>query len=178
MAISGISNAAQIQASGAVGQPSWQTRMQQMLGPVAQLFGMTTSQLEQSLQSGQSLSDIATSKGVSQADLLSAIKAGMQQGRPAGAPSLSDAQLTNLATGIANRHHHDHDVASSSASSAAATSGSATSSPSALAAVEQDLQQLLQDLGTALSTANTNGAGSSDTALGTMPAQTTVDQLL
>ena len=108
MTISGISNATQIQPNAAAAQSNWQTRMQQMLAPVAQLFGMTTSQLEQSIQSGQSLSDIATSKGVSQPDLLNTIKAGLQQDQPSGAPSLSDTQLTNLANGVANRHHHHH----------------------------------------------------------------------
>ena len=49
--------------------------------------------------------------------------------------------------------------------------------------MSKPLEQLLQNLGAALSTADTNVtgsnyAGSSDTALGPMPAQTTVDQLL
>ena len=182
MTISGISNATQIQPNAAADQSNWQTRMQQMLAPVAQLFGMTTSQLEQSIQSGQSLSDIATSKGVSQTDLLNTIKAGLQQNQPSGAPSLSDTQLTNLANGIASRHHHHHAGGAANTASQAATSTSTTSSTSALAAVEQDLQQLLQDLGTALSTDNSGragvtGAATSDATLATVLGGTTDQQL-
>jgi hypothetical protein len=107
MTVSGIGSVSQTLASASVDQ-SRQVRMSDTLGPVAQLFGMTTDQLQQALQSGQSLSDIASSKGVSPTDLLSAIKQGIQQAQPNGAPPLSDNQLTNIANRVANHHHHHH----------------------------------------------------------------------
>jgi lambda repressor-like predicted transcriptional regulator len=64
----------------------------------AQLLGTTTSDLATSLQNGQSLSSIATSKGVSQTDLINAMSTAL-----AGADSnLSAAQATQLATSMVN----------------------------------------------------------------------------
>jgi uncharacterized protein YidB (DUF937 family) len=64
----------------------------------AQTLGTTTSDLATSLQNGQSLSSIATSKGVSQTDLINAMSTAL-----AGADSnLSAAQATQLATSIVN----------------------------------------------------------------------------
>ena len=64
----------------------------------AQTLGMTTSDLTASLQNGQSLSSIATSKGVSQTDLINAMSTAL-----AGADSnLSAAQATQLATAMVN----------------------------------------------------------------------------
>jgi uncharacterized protein YidB (DUF937 family) len=65
----------------------------------AQLLGTTTSDLATSLQNGQSLSSIATSKGVGQTDLINAMSTAL-----AGADSnLSAAQATQLATSMVNR---------------------------------------------------------------------------
>jgi hypothetical protein len=164
MTVSGIGSTSQALANTAIDPNSWQTRMQQTLGPVAQLFGMSTSQLEQALQSGESLNDIASSAGVSQTDLTNAIKAGIQQAQPAGAAPLSDTQLTNLANRIAGHHHHHHGGGAPSATA----SPSSTSSTNPLAAVEQDLDQLLTDLSTALAgngstPASTAGGGTTPT---------------
>jgi len=64
----------------------------------AQLLGTTANDLATSLQSGQSLSSIATSKGVSQTDLINAMSTAL-----AGADSnLSAAQATQLATSMVN----------------------------------------------------------------------------
>jgi uncharacterized protein YidB (DUF937 family) len=64
----------------------------------AQLLGTTTSDLATSLQNGQSLSSIATSKGVNQSDLINAMSTAL-----AGAdPNLSAAQATQLATSMVN----------------------------------------------------------------------------
>jgi hypothetical protein len=64
---------------------------------VAKLLGTTTSDLATSMQSGQSLTSIASSKGVSQKDLVSAIATALQ-----GADSnLSADQATQLATAMA-----------------------------------------------------------------------------
>jgi hypothetical protein len=147
MTISGITSATQVQASGGVDPSSWLTQMQQTLGPVAQLFGESTQQLINDLQTGKtSLSQLAQSKGISQTDLLNAIEQGLQQSSANGGQPLSDTQAANLATMIANRvhgghhHHGGHGGATSS-----------TSSTNPLSAVDQDVEQLLQDLGTALS---------------------------
>ena len=109
MTVGAISNTALLDPSQTVGASSWQTRMQQALGPVAQLFGESAQQLMSDLQSGKtSLSALAQSKGISQTDLINAIKQGLQQSSANGGPQLSDSQLTNLANTIANRVHGGH----------------------------------------------------------------------
>ena len=126
MTISGIGGASQILGTNGVDPATWQTQMQQILGPVAQLFGESTQQLTGDLQSGKtSLSQLAESKGVSQTDLSSAIRQGLQQSSANGAAPLSDTQLTNLANGIANRvhggHHHHHHGGGAATTSATTT---------------------------------------------------------
>jgi len=87
----------------------FQSRMQQAFAPVASLFGETTDQLMQELQSGKtSLTDLAKAKGISQDDLINAIKQGISQTSGNGAPNLTDTQLTNIATRIANHKHGGH----------------------------------------------------------------------
>ena len=179
MTISGIGSASQALANTGVDQNSWQARMQQTLGPVAQVLGLSTTQLQQDLQSGESLTDIAKTQGVSQTDLLNAIKQGIQQAQPAGAAPLSDTQLTNMANRVAGHHHHHHGGGGGGASSA--TSATSTSSTDPLAAVQQDLDQLLQDLTTALSgTSTTNPATAAGGTSATNPLlqSVSVDQLL
>lgn len=68
----------------------------------AELLGMTTDDLEQARKSGQSLSDLAAGKGVSKDDLVASIGEDLKAGQPDGAPQLSDAQLTQMATNIAD----------------------------------------------------------------------------
>src|SRR5262249_20260313 len=90
-------------------QSVFQSRMKSAFAPVAQLFGETTDQLMSELQSGQtSLSDLAQQKGVSQNDLIDAIKRGLQSASANGTSALSDSQLTNLANRIANHKHGHH----------------------------------------------------------------------
>jgi hypothetical protein len=146
MTISGIGGASPTPANTGIDPASWQTQMQQTLGPVAQLFGESTEQLTNELQSGKtSLSQLAESKGISQTDLVSAIQQGLQQSAANGGPQLSDTQLTNLANGIANRvhggHHHHHGGASSASSATdvmnALTSGTTPASPATDPLVDQ-----------------------------------------
>jgi hypothetical protein len=94
---------------------TWKQRMDAALGPVASLFNENVDQLESDLKTGNtSLTALAQSKGISQDDLIGAIKQGLQQAATNGGPQLSDTQLTNIATNIANRthgahgHHHGH----------------------------------------------------------------------
>ena len=68
----------------------------------AELLGMSTDDLEQARKSGQSLSDLAASKGVSKDDLVASITKDLQANEPGGAPQISDAQLTQMATNIAD----------------------------------------------------------------------------
>ena len=110
MTVSAINQTAMQPITGTqdTSQTAWQQRMQQAMGPVAQLFGESSQQLMQQLQSGgSSLSTLAQSQGVSQSSLLSAIQQGLQQaGGPAS--SMSSTQLANLSSTIANRVHHGH----------------------------------------------------------------------
>jgi hypothetical protein len=91
-----------------VTQNDFHTRMEQSIAPVANLLGMSTSDLMNAVrQSGGSLADYAASKGVSRSDLIAAIKQGLQNNAPAGV-QLSDTQLTNLANRIANHKPGAH----------------------------------------------------------------------
>jgi hypothetical protein len=67
----------------------------------AQLLGMTADELQNAQKSGAKLTDLAAQKGVSKDDLVKSIAADMKAGKPEGAPELSDAQLTEMATNIA-----------------------------------------------------------------------------
>jgi hypothetical protein len=88
---------------------TFQSQIASTLGPVAQLFGESTSQLESQLQtSGTSLSSLAQQKGISQSDLLSAIQQGLQQTASANGQTLSSTQLGNIANRIANHTHGHH----------------------------------------------------------------------
>ena len=126
--------------------------MQQILGPVAQLFGESAQQLTNDLQSGKtSLTQLAESKGISQPDLLSAIQQGLPQSSASAGAPLSGTQLTNLANGIANRvhggHHHHHGGGSATTSATtsatdvidALSSGTAAASTSADPLIDQQV---------------------------------------
>jgi uncharacterized protein YidB (DUF937 family) len=65
----------------------------------AKLLGMSVSDLRSALQSGKSLADIASSKGISQDKLTAAMAAAIQQANP----SISSEQATKVATAIATR---------------------------------------------------------------------------
>jgi len=128
---------------------SFQTRMQQALAPVAELFGESPDQLMSELQSGNtSLSALAASKGISQTDLVNTIKSGLQQSAPNNGTALSDTQLTNLADRIANRkhgvhHHHHHGGNAAVSATSTSTDPTATTSSSASDTTMDALQQLL-----------------------------------
>jgi hypothetical protein len=71
------------------------------MNAAAQALGMSDSDLQQSLQSGSSLADLATQKGVSTTDLVSAIAQGMQANAPVNAPANVD--YTAIAQNIVDR---------------------------------------------------------------------------
>lgn len=68
----------------------------------AQLLGMSSDQLRSALQSGTTLSALASTKGVSGSDLLASVETDLKAGAPQGAPSLSTDQLQQIATNIIN----------------------------------------------------------------------------
>jgi hypothetical protein len=121
-----------------VGGPGSADRMQGALSATANLFGMSTDQLVSAVQGGRSLSSLAASKGVSQSDLLNAIKQGIQNATPQGASGPSASQLDTIASRIANHtggrvhhHHHGHGgQAASAVNGATSTSGSTSTSSS------------------------------------------------
>jgi hypothetical protein len=104
----GSVNASALQQSSSVQSP-WQN----VLSSVSGTLGLSTSALQQQLQSGASLSSIAQTQGVSQQTLISSISSGLTQ----NGSGASGTQLQQAATNIANRtpgaagaggHHHHH----------------------------------------------------------------------
>jgi len=186
MTVGAINNAALLDPSQTVAASSWQTRLQQALGPVAQLFGENAQQLMSDLQSGKtSLSALAQSKGISQTDLLNAIKQGLQQSSANGGPQLSDTQLTNLASTIANRvhgHHHrgggmgavsgattsrapgvvsDSDGDNDGSGGGAAGAAGVTSTTGGAASLQTDVERLMFDLQSMVQSSASSNASSS-----------------
>ncbi len=96
--------------------PSGQSNWQNVLSSVSGTLGLSTSALQQQLQSGQSLSSIAQTQGVSQQSLVQSISAALTQ----SGSTASASRLQQIATNIANRtpgaagHHHHRSSAGSS----------------------------------------------------------------
>jgi hypothetical protein len=100
-------------AAPATPQASFRTRLQDVTAAVAKELGMSTDDLNQALRSGQSLDDIAQSKGVSHDDLVATISQALQSTASSG-QSTDPSQLTQLAERIAGakgHHHHHHRAA-------------------------------------------------------------------
>ncbi len=121
------------QTGGTPPGPPTQNPWPAVLSSAASVLGLSTSALQQQLQSGSSLSSIASSKGVSQQSLVSAIAGALQQSSAAsGSNAPTGAQLQQTATNIANatghhRHHHHHGGVGAAGSSTDADSTSAAS---------------------------------------------------
>ena len=108
MNITSITSNGAAAPNGGVDPTGFRQRMEQAMAPVAQLFGTTPDQLMQAVRaSGGSLSDYAASKGISNNDLVAAIKQGMKSSAPNGS-QLSDSQLTSIADRMANHKPHGH----------------------------------------------------------------------
>jgi hypothetical protein len=103
--IGGVNGTSPTQQSSSA-QNNWQS----VLSSVSGTLGLSSSALQQQLQSGQSLSSIAKSQGVSQQTLLTSIQGALTQN---GSPA-TGTQLQTIASNIANRtpgadgHHHHH----------------------------------------------------------------------
>ena len=87
-----------------------QSNWQNVLGAASSALGLSTSALQQQLQSGQSLASIAQTQGVSTSSLVSTVAGALSQsGQLSGA---SAGQLQQIATNRVNRtpggHHHHH----------------------------------------------------------------------
>jgi hypothetical protein len=111
MSISAINSASALQYAPRTERP----REEPSLDNTAKLLGVSADDLRTQLKAGTTLDDVASSKGVSSGDLVSALKTDLQANKPAGAPELSDDQLTQMATNIAagkgpgRAHgHHGH----------------------------------------------------------------------
>jgi uncharacterized protein YidB (DUF937 family) len=133
-----------------------------VMNGAAQALGMNSSDLISALQSGQSLSSIASSKGLSQDKLVAAMAASIQQANP----GVSADQATKVATAMATRtppaggmppvqtdgatgtsaagghhHHHGHKAVSAAMDSVASLLGTTTTD---LATATQSGQSLTQ----------------------------------
>ncbi len=96
MLISSVGSASNIATS----EPQQHTRPE--MTEVAKLLGLSTSQLTNELQSGATLSELASKKGVSSTELIKTIEGELAAHKPEGAPPLSSTQLTQISTSIAN----------------------------------------------------------------------------
>jgi hypothetical protein len=67
----------------------------------AKLLGVSAEELRDAQRSGTTLSDLATQKGVAKDDLVKSLATDLKANKPEGAPELSEAQLTEMATNIA-----------------------------------------------------------------------------
>lgn len=76
-----------------------QQRRHPAMDAAAKLLGMSTTDLRTALQSGQSLTSLASSKGISQDDLTAAMSKAIQQANP----NMTADQATKMATAIATR---------------------------------------------------------------------------
>jgi hypothetical protein len=105
-AVSGGNSAWYTQAQSPPAQPE--------MTNTAKLFDISSSQLDQDVQSGTTLSSLASQDGVSSSSLVSAIESDLQANAPQGAQPLSSSQLQGMATNIANGtapaggHHGGH----------------------------------------------------------------------
>ena len=159
MNISSIGGASGMTGVTGANQDDFRTRMQQSMAPVAQLFGMSTDDLMSAVKaSGGSLADYAASKGISSADLTSAIKQGLQANAPNGM-QLSDSQLTNLAQRIENHKPGDRPQGPPPGGGAGGVGATDTNST-----IKKELEKLIADLKASESTASTDGTTSSSTS--------------
>lgn len=72
------------------------------MNEVAKLLGLSSSELRSELQSGKTLSELASEKGISNESLLKTIETSLSAHKPTGAPALSSTELTQMASNIAN----------------------------------------------------------------------------
>lgn len=155
-------------ATSAYTQTSQSThhRHQPDLSSTAQLLGISTDQLQSDLQSGDTLSSLASSADVSSSDLLSSVESDLKANAPDGAPALSDSQLSSMATDIINGTGPSSSTSGSSSTDTAASNLNALAST--LGMDPSDLISALTsggDLSQLLNAGGETGYGSSATDL-------------
>jgi uncharacterized protein YidB (DUF937 family) len=92
-------NSSAISAAGLTTSQSGPRRSSPVMDGAANVLGMSSSDLRTAMQSGQSLSSIASSKGISQDTLIAAMATSIEQANP----TISADQATKVATAIATR---------------------------------------------------------------------------
>ena len=113
---------------------------------LADALGVSTDELRQSAQGGQSLADLAKSKGISSDTLLDAVKSSIKSaGAADGRPELSDDQLTTMATNMINRTPGKGGPPPGPPPDGASANGSVSGSGSAMSL--QQLQDLMKSIG-------------------------------
>jgi lambda repressor-like predicted transcriptional regulator len=151
--ISGVSSTASL-------DPTQQTQRKDPFSNVASLLDMSASDLRSALKSGESMSDLATSKGVSRDDLLSAITKDLPQGTGSGAAASSTdadalaakiADTKGLPQGGHGHGHHHHRVSGTATAGSSATTTATTATTAApttaTTAATTDLATLLAKVG-------------------------------
>ncbi|MEI7794375.1 MAG: hypothetical protein WCI83_07005 [Thermoleophilia bacterium] len=72
---------------------------------IASTLGITTAELKAAHKAGTTPATLASQKGVAKADLVSAVSTVLKANKPANAPAMTDAQLTQKATNIVDGVH-------------------------------------------------------------------------
>jgi hypothetical protein len=157
------SSSSAYQQSSAV-QSNWESMLSSMSGTL----GLSTTSLQQELESGESLSSIAQTQGVSQSTLLQSISSALTQ----NGSSASGAQLQQVASNIASRTggHHHHGGGGGSSQSFSSTllqaleASNSTTDPASTDPLTADAAQLLDpSSSTSSSTPGTDPSSTSST---------------
>ena len=72
---------------------------------IASTLGITTAELKAAHKAGTTPATLASQKGVAKADLVSAVSTVLKANKPANAPAVTDAQITQKATNIVDGVH-------------------------------------------------------------------------
>lgn len=73
----------------------------EIMAPVADLLKLDEAALRARIEAGDTLAEVAADQGVGKESLVAGIAAALKAAKPAGAPERTDAELTEMATGIA-----------------------------------------------------------------------------
>jgi DNA-binding phage protein len=127
MSVNTISGASVTATSGG----SFASARNNVMSAVAGQLGISQSDLQSQLKSGQSLADVAKAAGMSSEQLTDTITAALKKSNlPAGTDV--SAMATRMTNHVGGKHHHRAAAAASSASDTSSSSTPATSSSSAV----------------------------------------------
>ena len=141
-------------ASGTTGtdQSQYMDAMKDAMGAVAKKLGMSADDMRTALQGGESLTQLASSKGVSTDDLKNTIQSSLK----ADLPNASSTQLQNLTNRMISgppRGAQPH--------ASASTSGAGTSSTES---VQEQFEKILESA-TSSSNSGSSGAGTGSVSI-------------